>query len=388
MEQSYARALEFDGLYEQAMLLEKLSALKERTGQYSDALDYLKRSHSLRDSLASSDRERMILDMAESYRSEQSAQEIERLREQEAMSDKLIATQQVFLIVVSLVLIAFVVAFVLMVRSNRHAHRLNDDLADANVRLTNLSEERNNLIHVMAHDLRTPLAQVSGLNELLKDSGNVTTEQLEYIQLIDSASKNGLSLIAQMMESVNREQLERPSRIHEDVDLHGVIDGSLSLYEAQARNKNIRLIFDNETDDPVVKSDAQAIRRVIDNLVSNAIKYTFPDTEVRVTLTSTDHNATICVKDSGPGFSEDDKALLFRKFTTLSARPTGNESSTGLGLAIVNDLLAEIGGTVALVDDGKPGAYFCVTIPRDEKRDTRHETRDARHETRDTRHKI
>jgi signal transduction histidine kinase len=251
-----------------------------------------------------------------------------------------------------------------------------------------LSEERNNLIHVMAHDLRTPLAQVSGLNELLKDSGNVTTEQLEYIQLIDSASKNGLSLIAQMMESVNREQLERPSRIHEDVDLHGVIDGSLSLYEAQARNKNIRLIFDNETDDPVVKSDAQAIRRVIDNLVSNAIKYTFPDTEVRVTLTSTDHNATICVKDSGPGFSEDDKALLFRKFTTLSARPTGNESSTGLGLAIVNDLLAEIGGTVALVDDGKPGAYFCVTIPRDEKRDTRHETRDARHETRDTRHKI
>ncbi len=360
---SYERAKEFDGLYEQAMLLEKLSTLYERMGRFETAIGYYRDSHTLRDSLFDADRERMVLDMAESYKSEQAAQEIERLRSQEELSDRLIATQQVFLIVVSLVLVAFVVALVMMVKANRFANRLNRDLIDANARLNNMSEERNNLIHVMAHDLRTPLAQVSGLNELLKESENISEEQIEYVQLIDSATRNGLALITQMMESYSNKFMHGSAKEFVEVDLHRVIDSSLSLYEAQARNKNIQLVFDDEAGSPIIHSDAQAIRRVIDNLVSNAIKYTYNDTEVRVTLTSSGKNISICVRDSGPGFSDDDKLLLFRKFTTLSARPTGNESSTGLGLAIVYDLVNDVGGSIKLVDDGKPGAFFCVTLP-------------------------
>ncbi len=360
---SYNRAKEFDGLYEQGMLLEKLSVLNERMGRYSAALNYLKDSHTIRDSLMSADRERTILEMAESYKNDQSTQEIERLRMQKTMSERLITMQQVFLIVVSIVLIAFLGALLMMIRANKNANRLNRELLQANARLTNMGEERNNLIHVMAHDLRTPLAQVSGLSELLKDSDNVTDEHLEYINLIDTASRNGLSLIAQMMESSNNKSFAS-AREFEEVDLHRIIDSSLSLYEAQARNKNIRMVFENEAQNPIVHSDPQAIRRVIDNLVSNAIKYTYHDTQVLVTLKGETGGVEICVKDNGPGFSDADKLLLFRKFTTLSARPTGNESSTGLGLAIVYDLLNEINGSINLEEDGEPGAHFCVKIPR------------------------
>ncbi len=360
---SYERAKEFDGLYEQAMVLEKLSTLYERRGMFERALEYYRRSEALSDSLSDADRDRLILEMTESYKSEQAAEEIARLRNQEELSEQLIATQQVFLIVVSLVCVAFVVALVMMVKANRFANRLNRDLIDTNARLNNLSEERNNLIHVMAHDLRTPLAQVSGLNELLKESENITPEQIEYVELIDTATTNGLALITQMMESYSNKFMHGAAKEFAEVDVHRVIESSLSLYEAQARNKNITLVFDDEAGNPVIHSDAQALRRVIDNLVSNAIKYTYKDTDVHVTLTSSNKSLTICVRDSGPGFSDEDKLLLFRKFTTLSARPTGNESSTGLGLAIVYDLLNEIGGSIKLLDDDKPGACFCITLP-------------------------
>lgn len=363
-DRAYSRAKEFDGLYEQAMLLDKLSTLSERMGNYRAALDFMKQSTAIRDSLSNADRERAILDMAEGYKSEQAAQEIERLREQEALSDRLITTQQVFLIVVSLVLVAFVVALIKTVKSNRYAQSLNHDLVVANNNLTNMSEERNNLIHVMAHDLRTPLAQVTGLSDLLKDTGELTDEQKEYVDLIESASRNGLSIITQMMESNSNRMMAKTTEESTQVDLQRVIDSSLSLYEAQARSKNIKIVFDHDSTDPVIMSDLQSIRRVIDNLVSNAVKYTVPDSEVHVNLTSDVDNVTIRIKDNGPGFTDEDKLLLFRKFTTLSARPTGNETSTGLGLAIVNDLLTELEGSIILEDDGTKGACFRVTLPR------------------------
>lgn len=365
LKRAYDRAKEYDGLYEQTMLLEKLSTLYERMGNYRAALDFMKQGTAMSDSLSNADRERTILDMAESYKSEQATREIERLREQEALSDRLITTQQVFLIVVSLVLIAFVVALIRSIKSNRYARRLNHDLVEANNNLTSMSEERNNLIHVMAHDLRTPLAQVTGLSELLKDTAEISDEQLEYVQLIESASRNGLSIITQMMESNSNRNMAKSTGERTEVDLQRVIDSSLSLYEAQARTKNIHIVFDNEAADPVIKSDPQSIRRVIDNLVSNAVKYTYPNTEVHVNLKSDPDSVTIQVQDNGPGFSDDDKRLLFRKFTTLSARPTGNETSTGLGLAIVNDLLVELNGSIHLEDGDTKGACFRVTLPRD-----------------------
>jgi signal transduction histidine kinase len=360
---SYNTAKEFDGLYEQAMVLEKLSTLYERMGRVNSALKYLKDSYSVRDSLTSADRERAILDMAESYKNDQVLQEIEQLREREALSNQLIGTQRAFLAVVSIGLIVIVIALMRMTKANKLSQGLNRELVEANTRLTSISDEKNNLIHVMAHDLRTPLAQISGLSMLLRGTDGVNDEQAEFIVLIDEASSNGLAIISQMMESNSNMSAPSTSSVAEDVDLHRIIDSSLSLYAAQARSKDISIVFDDTANNPVIKNDPLAIRRVVDNLVSNAIKYTYPGTEIRVSLITEDDKVKFLIRDAGPGFSADDKLLLFRKFTTLSARPTGGEPSTGLGLAIVYDLVGEVGGLVYLVDDGQPGACFCVELP-------------------------
>jgi signal transduction histidine kinase len=363
LQKSYLRAKEFDGLYEQAMLLEKLSTLYERTGRFEVALKYQKDSYTIRDSLSNAERERTILETAESYKNDQATQEIERLRDREVLSRQLITTQRVFLIVVSIVLISFIIALVLIIRANRDVKHLNRELLSANARLTNISDEKANLIYVMAHDLRSPLAQITSLCDLLRETIHMNSEQLDYVALIESASQNCTALISQMVESNSSQTGIKHAKDIEVVDLHDVIDSSLSLYEIHARNKNVKIIFDDDDSRPRIKTDPLALRRVIDNLVSNAIKYTYHETEVRVTLTSEADQVKIFIRDNGPGFSADDKLLLFRKFTTLSARPTGNESSTGLGLAIVHDLLKQINGSIYLIEDEKPGAHFCVELP-------------------------
>ena len=364
MNNALNRAIEFDGIFEQGMLMKHLSELNEKMGRYDVAINFLKQSHSIADSLAGADRERMILSMTEQYRNEQIIREVDQLKQQEALNEQLIVNQRIFLSAILLGFLALVVAVILLINFNRKTKRLNTELIEMNTKLGFLDQERSNLIHVMAHDLKTPMAQVKGLTDLLKETEGITEEHLEYLRLIESASMNGLSLIGQLSISTKREDLDVRKLVMEPVDIKQLVDDSMSSYEAQARVKNIRLVLNDSLQNGVITSNAQSIRRIVDNLVSNAIKYTYPDSSIRVDIDETPQSVIICVQDEGPGFSEADKLLLFRKFTTLSARPTGNEPSTGLGLAIVHDLVKSLNGSIQLKNDTESGACFYLELPK------------------------
>src|SRR5690606_14199015 len=121
----------------------------------------------------------------------------------------------------------------------------------------------------------------------------------------------------------------------------------------------------DQTTEGQLRTHEEYLRRILDNLISNAIKYTFPKTAIRIQLNDDIDHVYVRVQDEGPGFSDEDRKLLFRKFTRLSAQPTGDEPSSGLGLAIVHDLVQTLGGDIYLEPtDGKRGAHFCLRLPR------------------------
>lgn len=364
LNEALGRAESFDGVFEQGMMLKHLSELNEKMGRHDVAIDYLKQSYSISDSLAGADRERMILSVTEQYRNEQILREVEQLKQQEALNEQLIINQRIFLSSIMIALLALLIAVVLLIRFNRKSRRLNTDHVEMNTKLGFLYQERSNLIHVMAHDLKTPMAQVKGLTDLLKETESITEEHLEYIRLIESASLNGLSLIGQLSNSTNRSDFDVQELVMESVDIKQLVDDSISSYEAHARGKNIRMALKDSIQNGVITSHAQSLRRIVDNLISNAIKYTYPNTNIQVDINETPSTINICVQDEGPGFSEADKQLLFRKFTTLSARPTGNEPSTGLGLAIVYELVTSLKGNIRLKNDTEKGACFCLELPK------------------------
>src|SRR5580765_3394784 len=114
----------------------------------------------------------------------------------------------------------------------------------------------------------------------------------------------------------------------------------------------------------LVQSDPTALNQVLDNLVSNAVKFSPPGKQILVAVQPAAGRVECWVQDEGPGFTQQDKARMFRRYGRLSARPTGGEPSTGLGLSIVKKLVQAMDGE--LVCDSTPGngATFTIRLPQ------------------------
>jgi len=131
-----------------------------------------------------------------------------------------------------------------------------------------------------------------------------------------------------------------------------------------AQRKQIALALEESVAGVLVNSDRAALGQVLDNLVANALKFSPPGKTVRVTVgLAPDGRGECRVSDEGPGFTEEDKTQVFRRYRRLSARPTGGEPSTGLGLSIVKKLMRDVGGEVRLESTAGQGATFLLSFP-------------------------
>jgi signal transduction histidine kinase len=134
-------------------------------------------------------------------------------------------------------------------------------------------------------------------------------------------------------------------------------------YFGRAEEKAILLEFIPPKETIICFTDALAFSQVMDNLVSNAVKYSPHNTHVWVEAVSTPHAVRIAVRDEGPGLSDEDQSRLFGKFARLSAQPTGGEHSTGLGLSIVKKMVESMNGKVWCDSEQGHGAVFVVELP-------------------------
>ncbi|MGL1889344.1 MAG: ATP-binding protein, partial [Reichenbachiella sp.] len=111
------------------------------------------------------------------------------------------------------------------------------------------------------------------------------------------------------------------------------------------------------------RSDPFILQRILENLISNALKFTKPNGEISIKIALEEEKFTVSVKDNGPGIPKDEHVLLFKKFGKTSSLPTGNEPSTGLGLYIVNSLINKMKGQITLNSDTGKGTEFLIDIP-------------------------
>jgi signal transduction histidine kinase len=147
----------------------------------------------------------------------------------------------------------------------------------------------------------------------------------------------------------------------EKIDLHNFLTHRMNTFMQTALEKNVNI--DLRAEEVSVTTDKGYLARILDNLISNAIKFSPPDTRVALMATRVNGYAKLSIKDQGLGFSEADRKDLFKKFKKLSARPTAGESSNGLGLAIVKILVDRLGGQIELVSSPGKGSEFIITIP-------------------------
>jgi signal transduction histidine kinase/tetratricopeptide (TPR) repeat protein len=241
----------------------------------------------------------------------------------------------------------------------------NIDLADANKKLADMNQEKNEFLNLVSHDLKNPLNSIYGFSNLLVE--DINTLSMEEIS--DFASNINISSMAMLdlvNEILNSELMDsgRYEINNELIDLNVLVKSLISMNKFQLRQKEIKIDFDEKTVAHVF-SDVNIVKQILSNLLSNAIKFSPDGKNIFITIShnKTDSSTSVAIQDEGPGLTEEDREKLFVKFAKLSAKPTAGESSTGLGLSIVKKLTDIIGGSIVCESEHGNGAKFILQIP-------------------------
>jgi signal transduction histidine kinase/CheY-like chemotaxis protein len=226
------------------------------------------------------------------------------------------------------------------------------------------NERKTQILGMAAHDLRNPLGVIQGYGQILelKVSELLTTKQREYLSGIQTASTFTLRLVNDLLdvakiESSNME-LER-----ELTDLVPVITQGILFNRHFADSKQIQLVFDSDENIPKIMVDSSKIQQVLNNLISNPIKYSHSHTTIKVRLTKDENDIVISVKDEGQGIPENERDQLFQAFSKTSVRGTAGEKSTGLGLLICRQIVEAHCGKIWVESKVDMGSTFYVSLP-------------------------
>jgi signal transduction histidine kinase len=235
-------------------------------------------------------------------------------------------------------------------------------LAAANLELRIINEQKSRFLGIAAHDLRNPLSGILLTAEQLLEEDDPARRPLELRRIINQA-RSMTDLIGRFLDVTALETGQ--IQVHlEPLDLAEVARLHAQAFLPQAEAKGIRLELLLPEAGPQVLSDLKLLAQIVDNLLSNALKFSPRDRVVRVKVEDAGRTGRLRVEDQGPGLSKEDLARVFGWFAKLSATPTAGESSVGLGLSIVKNMVDATGGSIRVESVPGEGAAFIVDLPK------------------------
>jgi signal transduction histidine kinase len=237
------------------------------------------------------------------------------------------------------------------------------DLSRANVRLVQADREKNQFLGMVTHDLKNPLSVIFGFSKLLAPKiGKTIPSESQSVDFILKSAERMMEMIEQLLDINAIEEGSFPLN-PELCDLCAISGDVVDAFRRVAEQKKIAVHEDSEHASLWIHADEKAVRQILENLLSNAVKYSPKGGEVFVRLLQNPSGIVWEVQDRGAGLGKEEQAKLFQKFSKLSARPTGGESSTGLGLSIVKKLSIAMGGDVECRSAPGKGSTFSFHIP-------------------------
>lgn len=246
---------------------------------------------------------------------------------------------------------------------NRVKERTNQ-LETVNSELKNLNSSKDKFLSVISHDLRNPLtALLTSSAKLNENPGSLNDKQIKQLSGIIHRTSN--KILQQLNEVVEwaKEQREKTNFNPKKLHLFKAIEESVELLRPNAVQKKIKL--ENKTPHQIfVKADGLMLRSILQNLVTNAIKFTPDGGHVRLGAEQEEGMIGIYIQDTGIGMNPEIKDHLFsRTYTTATVSGTNNEIGSGLGLLLVQDFVAQHGGTISVESEHGKGTTFRFTVP-------------------------
>jgi signal transduction histidine kinase len=236
------------------------------------------------------------------------------------------------------------------------------EIRTKNDHLTDLNREKDGMMDVVAHDLKSPLNNIEGLISLLPLEGSLTHEQQQHIDRIINQVYSGKNLINDLLD-IHSYGHEGSQLNFSEFSLNQYVSDLLPSYTSLLEKKNQHIVAEFKNGETSLSTDKNILRRIVDNLLTNAMKFSGNGTTVALTCLQEDGLVKISIADQGPGISEEDQKKMFKMFQKLSARPTGGESSNGLGLSIIKTLTEKLKGTIEVKSKVGKGTEFIISLP-------------------------
>ncbi|WP_425392637.1 tetratricopeptide repeat-containing sensor histidine kinase [Ekhidna sp.] len=330
-------------------ILYELYKFYKKNNNTTLAMDYLESYQTLVDSIYEAKNVEKATQLAAEYdfRKQVAEMENERLQSEQKLAQEIEAKKSEN----RLILLALVLFFLLAISLGRSYYVIQK----RNKKLRWLNDEKNKLMGIVAHDLRNPLNMIIGLIPLFKDhlSQNKDPHLEKYVELMEASSERMRDMIDRVLDISAIENMKVNLKL-EKTDLTTLTYESIHNFDVIAAQKKIKIVDDiDKSEERFSVVDPNYLVQVIDNLLSNAIKFSDKGKQIEVSLISENEHYEIKVKDEGPGIPEKDQKNLFKAYTTLSSKPTGQERSTGLGLSIAYKFIKAMGGEIKV--DSTPG---------------------------------
>ena len=247
-------------------------------------------------------------------------------------------------------------------RQLRERHYLEQALDTAQDSL----EAKQAFFNNMSHDMRTPLNAIIGLTELAHRDLGDAEKTADYLRRIDQSGRQLLTLVSDILD-ISRMESGKVSFTSERMDLARTLADAMATFEIQAREQGKTFTADVRVPDPYVYGDPMRLSQVMNNLLSNALKYTNPGDAISVTVRQEDRGDVgsykIVVADTGIGMSEDYLPHLFELYAREQRFGTSQTVGTGLGMPITKSLVTQMGGSIEVESQLDKGTTFTVTLP-------------------------
>ncbi|MEX1135994.1 MAG: ATP-binding protein [Balneolales bacterium] len=346
-----------------------LSGIYEDQNNPQQALLNYKLYHDLHNQVLNSEREARLVQRQTQHDVAQQNREIRQLNQETILQEAELENKELWqrFLIVGLGL-AIIIALLLIrnIRMQRSAHQRleqkQSEIERKNKELAQLNQEKDEFLEMAAHDLRNPLSAIRGVVGLMEEAGEPDADTLELTNLIKISTDRMLGLVNNFL---NVEVGDKGPGTLNIIPVH--IEKTIRRITGNFRNKTlekqIKLAIDLPRDLRPVMADEDSLERILENLVSNAIKFSPSGSTVEIFSITKESHMDISVKDSGPGITAVDQEKLFKRFSTLSNKPTANESSTGLGLYIVKKFTEAMGGHVHCESKPGKGSTFTVSLP-------------------------
>jgi len=246
-------------------------------------------------------------------------------------------------------------------KNAQHSKRKKLQLEDALALVQKRSEEKDRILHIVAHDLRSPIASIMMLSNVIKKSDN-KEETDKVLQYMHTACNNSLTLIAEILGAAESNNNEND--VQETIDVDKLVNDSVELLRVKASEKKQTFNLQLNDKEKFFIANREKINRVINNLLINAIKFSNDNKQITVTTSAENKRVQIAVKDNGIGIPERLKDKVFERFTKAKRKGTMGEPTFGLGLSICKEITEYYNGSIWFESKENEGTTFYLEFPR------------------------